>query len=58
VGVGTRGVVLGKSHDVDTIEDADNVLNTGLKDNGGVSGKKGYVYSSSCSLIQILCIFG
>jgi len=34
------------------------VFNTGGKDNGGVGGKKGYIYMSSCDLIHILCFFG
>jgi hypothetical protein len=29
-------------------------FSTGGKDNGGVGGKKGYIYSSSCDLIYIL----
>jgi len=44
---GTRGVVLGKSLDVEIVQDAASVFNTGGKDNGGVGGKKGYIYSSS-----------
>jgi len=44
----TRGVVLCKSLDVKRVEDAGSVLNTGGKENGGVGGKKGYIYMSSC----------
>jgi len=44
---GTRGVVLGKSHDVKIVQDAGGVYNTGGTENGGVGGKKGYIYSSS-----------
>jgi hypothetical protein len=34
------------------------VFKTGGKDNRGVGGKKGYIYSSSCDLIHILRIVG
>jgi hypothetical protein len=34
------------------------VFNTGGKDNGGVGGKKGYIYSRSCDLIHMLCFVG
>ena len=37
---GTRGVVLCKSRDVDIVQDAGGVFNTGSKENGGVGGKK------------------
>ena len=43
---GMRGVVVCKSHDVEGVEDAGGVLNTGGKENGGLGGKKGYIYSS------------
>jgi hypothetical protein len=33
---------------------AGGVIDKGGKDNGGVGGKKGYIYSSSCDLIHIL----
>jgi len=33
---------------------AGSVFNTGGKENGGVGGKKGYIYSSSCDLVHIL----
>jgi len=45
--LGKRGVVLYKSHDVKIVQDAGGVFNTGGKENGGVGGKKGYIYSSS-----------
>jgi hypothetical protein len=34
------------------------VFNTGGKDNGGVGGKKGYIYLSSRDLIHILRFIG
>jgi hypothetical protein len=50
---GTRGVVLGKSRDVEIVQDAAGVFITGGKDNGGVDGKKGSIYlSSSDFLVQ------
>jgi len=49
-----RGVVLCKSRDVEIVQDASRVFNMGGKDHGGVSGKKGYIYSSSCDFIHIL----
>jgi len=55
---GTRGVVLCKSHDVERVEHAGGVLNTGGKENGGKGGKKGYIYSSSYNLIHILRFVG
>jgi len=45
---GTRGIVLSKSHDVEIAQDAGGVFNTGGKEKGGLCGKKGYIYSSSC----------
>jgi len=54
---GTRDVVLCKSRDVEKVQDAAGVFNTGGKDNGGVGGQKGYIYSSSCDLIHILRFF-
>jgi len=51
---GTTGVVLCNSRDVESIADAGGGLTTGRKDIGGVGGKKGYIYSSSCHLIHIL----
>jgi hypothetical protein len=44
---GTRGVVLGNSHDLAIVQDAAGVFNRGRKDNGGVGGRKGYIYMSS-----------
>ena len=55
---GTRGVVLCKSRGVGRVEDAGSVLNTGGKENRGVGGKKGYIYSTSCDLIHILRFVG
>ena len=49
--LGTRGVVLCKSLDVERVEDAGGVLNMGGKENAGVGGKKGYTYSSSCGFL-------
>jgi len=52
---GTRGVVLCKSRDVEIVQDDGGVFNTGGKDNGGVGGKKGYIYSSSYDfLVQLV----
>jgi len=53
-----RGIVLCKSCDVDIVQDAGSVNNTGRKENGGVGRKKGYIYSCSCDLISILRIVG
>jgi hypothetical protein len=50
----TRGIVLCKSRDVKIVQDAGSVFNKGGKENGGVGGMKGYIYSSSCNLIHIL----
>jgi len=55
---GTRGIVLCKSYDVEIVQNAAGVFNTGRKDNGGVGGKKGYIYLSSCDLIYMLCFVG
>jgi len=52
---GTRGVVLCRSRDVEIVQNAGSVFNLGRKENGGVGGKKVYIYSSSCDLIHILC---
>ena len=52
---GTRGNVLCKSRDVKIVKDAGGVFNTGGKENEGVGGKKGYIYSSSCDfLVQLV----
>jgi hypothetical protein len=40
--IGTKGVVLCKSHDVKRDHYAGGVLNTGGKENRGVHGKTGY----------------
>ena len=37
------------SHYIQIVEDAGGVFNRGEKGNGGVGGKKGYIYSSSCN---------
>jgi hypothetical protein len=55
---GMIGVVLGKSRDVRIVQDATVVINTGAIDNADVGGKEGYIYSSFCDLIHILCLFG
>jgi len=47
-----------KSRDVESVENAGGVFNTGGKENNGVGGKKGYIYSSSCNLIHVLCCVG
>jgi len=44
---GTRGVVLCQSCDVEIVQDASSVFNTGGKENQGVGGEKGYIYLSS-----------
>ena len=54
----TKGVVMCKSRDVESVENAGGVFNTGGKENNGVGGKKGYIYSSSCDLIHVLCCVG
>jgi len=38
------------------LEDARGVFNTEGKENGGVGGKKRYIYASSCNLIHILAL--
>jgi hypothetical protein len=55
---GTRAVVLFKPCDVESAEAAGGELITGGKENVGVGGKKGYIYSSSCDLIHILRFVG
>ena len=37
---------------------AGGVFTTGGKENRGVGGKKGYIYSSSCELVHILRVAG
>ena len=44
---GMRGVVLCKSRNVEIVQDAAGVFDTGGKQNGGVGWMKGYIYSSS-----------
>ena len=58
VGFGPRGIVWRKSRDAEMVQDAGGVFNTGQKDNGGVGGKKGFIYSSSCDQIQTLRFVG
>jgi len=61
---GTRGVVFCHSCDVEIVQYAGGVLlacglfNTGRDENGGVSGKKEYIHSSSCTVIRILRVVG
>jgi hypothetical protein len=45
------GVVLCKSGDVDLVQVAGGVFHTGREQNEDVSGKKGYKYSSSCTVL-------
>ena len=53
--LGTRGVDVCQSHDVEIVQDAGGVFNMGGKENEGVGGKKGYIYSSSCDfLVQLV----
>ena len=44
--LGTRGVVSCKSPDVRIVKDGGSVYNMGGEENGGVGGKKGYIYLS------------
>jgi len=55
---GTRGAVLCKSCDVETVRDAGGVLKTVGQEIGGAGRKRGYIYSSSFDLIHILCLVG
>ena len=55
---GTSGMVWFKSQDVERVQDAGSVCNTGGNENGGVCGKKGYTYSSPRDLIHILWFVG
>jgi hypothetical protein len=48
---GTRGVLLCKLCDVNMVQDAGGVFNMGGKENGGVRGKMGYIYLSSCDFL-------
>jgi len=54
----TRGVILCESRDVEKVQDAGGVSNMWGKENGGLGGKKGYIYSSAHDLIHILCFVG
>ena len=50
-----RSDVLCKSCDVEIAQDAGGVYKTGGKEKGGVGGKKGYIFSSSCDfLVQLV----
>jgi len=53
---GTTAAVLSKSYAVERVEDARSALNTGGIQNGGVGGKKGYIYSSSCNFVVQLVL--
>ena len=54
---GARGVVLCKSSNVEMVQDAGSVFDTGVKENGGVGRKKGYIYSSSSDcLVQLVLL--
>ena len=53
---GTRGIVLCKSRDVE-IRIPVSVYNTGGKENGGVGGKRGYIYSSAGDFLVQLVSF-
>ena len=55
---GTRSVVLCMSRVVEIVQDAAGVFNTGGKDNGGIGGNKGYIYSSPCDSIHIQRVVG
>jgi len=48
---GMKGVVVSKSHDIEIVQDAGGVVNTGGKENVGVGGKKEYIYPSSCDFL-------
>ena len=52
---GIGGIVFGKSCDVEIVQEARVVFNTGEKDNERVGRKRGYIYSSSCDfLVQLV----
>ena len=52
---GTGGIVLCQSRDVEIVQNAGGVLNTGGKENEVVGGKKGYIYLSYCDcLVQLV----
>jgi len=51
---GMRGIVLCKSGDVKRVQDPGSVSPMGGNENGGVGGKEGYIYWSSCDfLVQL-----
>jgi len=52
------GFVLSKSRCVEISQDASSVYNTGVKENGGVGGKKGYIYSSAGDFLVQLVRYG
>jgi len=56
VSMGMRGVGLCKSHDIVRVQDAGSLLIMGGTENGGVSGKMGYIYSSSCDFFGRLIL--
>jgi len=58
VSFGTRGIDLCKSRDVERVQNTCGVFNMGGKENGGVGGRKGYIYLSSCNSIHILRFVG
>jgi len=52
-----RGIVLFKSCDVERVQYAGSVFNTGGKVKGGEARRKGYIYSSSCDfLVQLVLL--
>jgi hypothetical protein len=55
---GMSDVVLFKSRDIEIHQDSASMLNTWGTDDGGVGGKKRYIYSGSCDLIHILRFVG
>jgi hypothetical protein len=56
--VGSGGVVLCKSRDLEAVEDGGGVLNMGGQEIGWVGGRKGHIYSSSSDLIHMLRFVG
>ena len=53
---GTTGVGLCKSRDVEGVEEAGGVSNTGGNETGDVGRKKGYIYSSFCDFFVQLVL--
>jgi len=52
---GTRGVVLCRSGDVEIVQGAGSDFNMGGNGNGGIGGKKGYIYWRCCYfLVQLV----